>query len=69
MAVFVDAGKVVPQLADIDLSELEWSGGVGFRFKIQGAYIMRIDFAAGREGFRYMWTFSDIFKTRWGIYE
>ena len=29
---------------------------------------MRIDFAAGREGFRWMWTFSDIFKTKWGIY-
>jgi outer membrane protein assembly factor BamA len=69
MAVFVDAGKVAPQLADIDLSNLEWSGGVGFRFKFQGAYIIRIDFAAGREGFRFMWTFSDIFKTRWGIYE
>jgi outer membrane protein assembly factor BamA len=69
MAVFLDAGKVAPELADIDLSDLEWSGGVGFRIKALGAYIMRIDFAAGREGFRAMWTFSDIFKTRWGIYE
>ena len=69
MAVFVDAGKVAPELADIDLSDLEWSGGIGFRIKALGAYIMRIDFAAGREGFRAMWTFSDIFKTRWSIYE
>ena len=33
---------------------------------MKDAYFMRIDFAAGRrEGFRWMWTFSDIFKTRW----
>jgi hypothetical protein len=69
MAIFVDAGKVAPRLADIDLTDLEWSGGLGFRFRLQDAYVMRIDFAAGREGFRFMWTFSDIFKTRWGIYE
>jgi outer membrane protein assembly factor BamA len=69
MALFVDAGKVAPRLADIDFSDLEWSGGIGFRFKLEGAYVMRIDLAGGREGFRFMWTFSDIFKTRWGIYE
>ncbi len=68
MAIFADAGKVAPKLRDVDFSELEWSAGIGFRFKVQDAYIMRIDFAAGREGFRWMWTFSDIFKTKWGIY-
>ncbi|HXV61310.1 MAG TPA: BamA/TamA family outer membrane protein [Vicinamibacteria bacterium] len=69
MAIFADAGKVAPRLADVDFTDLEWSGGIGFRFKLQDAYVMRIDFAAGREGFRFMWTFSDIFRTRWGIYE
>jgi outer membrane protein assembly factor BamA len=69
MALFVDAGKVAARKADIDFSNLEWSGGIGFRFKFEDAYFMRIDFATGREGFRFMWTFSDIFKTRWGIYE
>ena len=69
MAVFVDAGKVAPRLADISFSGLKWSAGIGFRFKFEEAYFMRIDFAAGREGFRFMWTFADIFKTRWGIYE
>ena len=68
MAIFVDVGKVAPRLKDVDFSELEWNAGIGFRFKVQDAYIMRIDFAAGREGFRWMWTFSDIFKTKWGIY-
>ncbi len=65
MAVFVDAGKVIPNKADIDFSDLRFSGGMGFRFKMQGNYIMRIDFAYGSEGFRWMWTFSDIFKLRW----
>ena len=68
MAVFVDAGKVAPRLKDVDFSDFEWSAGMGFRFKVQDAYIMRIDFAGSREGFRFMWTFSDIFKTKWGIY-
>lgn len=69
MALFADFGKVAPKLSDIDFTDLEWSGGIGFRFRLNDAYVMRIDFAAGREGFRFMWTFSDIFKTRWGIYE
>ena len=68
MAVFVDAGKVAPRLADVDFSDLEWSAGMGFRFKVRDAYFMRIDFAGSREGFRWMWTFSDIFKTRWDVY-
>ncbi len=69
MAIFVDGGKVAPDLADIDFSDIEWSAGIGFRFKLRGAYFMRIDFAGGREGFRFMWTFSDIFKGRTEIYE
>lgn len=68
MAIFVDFGKVAPRLRDVDFSDFDWNAGIGFRFKVNDAYIMRIDFAAGREGFRWMWTFSDIFKTKWGIY-
>jgi outer membrane protein assembly factor BamA len=69
MAAFVDVGKVAQRLADVDFSGLKWSAGLGFRFKLKDAYFMRIDFAGSREGFRFMWTFSDIFRTRWGIYE
>ncbi len=68
MALFVDAGRVAPELNDVDFSDLEWNGGIGFRFKLQDAIFMRIDFAAGREGFRWMWTFSDIFNTDWFMY-
>ena len=65
MALFVDAGKVIPQKADINFGKLRYSGGIGLRFRIGGSVFMRIDFAAGPEGFRAMWTFSDIFKQRW----
>ncbi len=64
MAIFADAGKVASRKADLDFTGLEVSYGFGFRFKMNQAYIMRIDFAGGREGFRFMWTFSDVFKLR-----
>ena len=64
MAIFADAGKVASRKADLDLTKLEASYGFGFRFKLNEAYFMRIDFAGGREGFRFMWTFSDVFKVR-----
>jgi Omp85 superfamily domain len=64
MALFVDAGKVASRKADLDFNNLEVSYGFGFRFKLNEAYFMRIDFAGGREGLRFMWTFSDIFKVR-----
>ncbi len=62
MAVFADAGKVRKQKAALNLADLRYSGGIGFRVKFRDSTIMRIDFARGREGFRAMWTFSDIFK-------
>lgn len=68
MAVFVDAGKVASELRDTDFSDLDWSAGIGFRFKLRDAYVMRIDFAGGREGFRFMWTFSDVFRIKREIY-
>lgn len=62
MTAFVDAGKVIPRKADLDFSELEVSWGLGFRMRLRDAVIMRTDFAVGRDGFRMIWTFSDIFK-------
>ena len=64
MAMFVDAGKVASRRADLDFTDLEVSYGFGFRFKLNEAYFMRIDLAGGQEGFRFMWTFSDVFKLR-----
>lgn len=65
MAIFADAGKVVHKLADVDFSDLDYSGGLGFRFRLLDAVVSRIDFAWSREGFRFMWTFSDIYKARY----
>jgi outer membrane protein assembly factor BamA len=65
MAIFVDAGKVVSRKAEIDFTDLEYAYGIGFRFRLQDAVFMRIDFAGSREGFRFMWTFSDIFRIRY----
>ena len=56
--------KVTRRKTDLDFSDLDYSGGIGFRFKVRNSVIMRIDFAGSREGFRFMWTFSDIFKIR-----
>ena len=63
-AIFVDAGKVASRKADLDLTSLEVIGGFGFRFKMRESYFMRIDFAGGQEGFRFMWTFNDIFGVK-----
>jgi outer membrane protein assembly factor BamA len=65
MAIFVDAGKTVPRKRLIDYHNLKYSGGIGFRARLANAVIMRIDMAYGDEGFRFMWTFSDIYKLRW----
>ena len=65
MAAFVDAGKVVPLKREVDVSHLNYSGGIGFRFRVRSAVVSRTDFAVSREGFRMIWTFSDIFKSRW----
>ena len=43
MAVFADAGKVIPRKADLDFSDLELSWGVGFRTRLHDQVIMRTD--------------------------
>jgi outer membrane protein assembly factor BamA len=65
MAVFLDAGKVVPVKRQVDATRLNYSGGVGFRVRVRSTIVSRIDFAGSREGFRMVWTFSDIYKSRW----
>ncbi len=65
MAVFADGGKVVPRKRWVDHHKLRYSGGIGFRARLANAVIMRVDMAYGNEGFRFMWTFSDIYKFRW----
>lgn len=51
MALFVDAGKVAFERSDLDLSGLEASYGVGFRFHSNRAFAGRLDLSFSREGF------------------
>jgi hypothetical protein len=64
-ALFFDAGKVVPEKKRLNFADLKYSGGIGFRIRVFDAVVSRLDFAVSREGFRWMWTFSDINKPRW----
>jgi outer membrane protein assembly factor BamA len=64
MALFVDAGKVVPLKRELTPDRLHVSGGIGFRFRVRSAIVTRIDFAASHEGFRMVWTFNDIFSKK-----
>jgi len=61
VAVFFDAGKVAEHAKLLYRTNLRLDGGIGFRFRLRDAVIMRIDQAYGVEGYRFMWTFSDIF--------
>jgi hypothetical protein len=49
----------------LNFSDLKYSGGLGLRVRFFEAIVSRIDFAVGREGFRWMWTFSDINEVKW----
>jgi len=61
VALFVDAGKVSNRARLLYREDLRYDGGIGFRFKMKETVIMRIDQAYGNEGYRFMWTFSNIF--------
>ena len=61
VALFVDAGKVSNDARLLYREDLRYSGGIGFRFKLRETVITRIDNAYGNEGYRFMWTFSNIF--------
>jgi outer membrane protein assembly factor BamA len=59
-ALFFEGGKVEPKVSQLNFHRLEYSGGIGLRFTIQNTVIMRIDNAVSREGYRFMWTFSNM---------
>ena len=60
-ALFVDAGKVASHRDDLDLSDLEVSYGIGFRFHSTNSFIMRLDLAKSREGFIPFLRFDHVF--------
>lgn len=60
LAIFGDAGKVVPERSHLDFSGLTGSVGAGIRFHASQATFVRIEVAAGREGARLVFAFSPI---------
>ena len=50
VALFADAGKVVPRTGDLDFNDLETNFGIGFRLHGPTATALRIDFAKSNEG-------------------
>ena len=64
MALFVDAGKTVPEKGRVDFSGLNYSGGIGLRARVRGAVVLRMDVATSREGTRWIWSMSDVSRRR-----
>lgn len=61
IALFADAGKVFPRRGELNFSNLEIDGGVGFRFNVKGQPFMRVDIAASDEGVQVWFKFNQIF--------
>ena len=59
-AIFAEAGKVAPKATQLNLARAKYAGGIGFRFTLRDAVIMRLDNAISNEGYRFMWTFSNM---------
>ena len=59
-AVFAEVGKVAPKTTQLNLARARYTGGIGFRFTLRDAVFMRIDNAVSDEGYRFMWTFSNV---------
>ena len=57
-AAYVDAGQVAARTADLSLSELRTSYGVGLRIKSWQAVMIRMDLAWSEEGTRFLFRFS-----------
>jgi outer membrane protein assembly factor BamA len=49
MALFADSGKVASRRAEIDFSDWQYSGGMGFRIHTRDSFVYRLDVALSRE--------------------
>jgi hypothetical protein len=58
MAIFYDAGKVVPRRSDLDLRDLKSDIGIGIRFHGPQTTVLRAEVARGDEGLRLILSFS-----------
>jgi hypothetical protein len=64
MALFADTGTTVPTKGHIALDDLNYSGGLGVRLRIGRAIVLRTDVAKSREGWRVIWSLSDVSRRR-----
>jgi outer membrane translocation and assembly module TamA len=65
--LFVEAGKVAPRNGTLNFSNMKYDGGISLRFKIFNGFLMRVDNAFSNEGWRFIWTFDELFgrTKRW----
>ena len=61
MALFFDAGKVVPRRSQVNFHDLEASAGVGFRFNVGNSVFLRIDAGFSHEGAQIWLKFENVF--------
>jgi hypothetical protein len=64
MALFIDSGTTLPTKGHLAVDDLNFSGGIGFRARVANAIVLRNDIAKSREGWRYIWSLSDISRRR-----
>lgn len=67
LAVFGETGKVAPLNGDLNFNDLKWSGGLSTRIHLFDSVFMRWDHAFSVEGYRMIFSFSDLFgrEERW----
>ena len=58
MAIFYDAGKVVPRKSDLDFRRLESDVGIGLRFHTPRTTVLRFEVARSSEGLRLIFGFG-----------
>lgn len=61
MGVFMDAGSVAPEFADLDLGRLRTSHGIGLSFHTPNQTALRVELARSREGLGLLFSFSPRF--------
>jgi hypothetical protein len=54
----------MPTKGHIAFDDLNYSGGIGLRARLSGAVVLRTDVAWSREGWRWIWSMSDISRRR-----
>jgi hypothetical protein len=58
MAIFYDAGKVVPRKGDLDFTGLKSDVGIGLRFHTPRTTVLRFEVARSTEGVRFIFGFG-----------